>query len=100
MWAAVVPQHPPTILAPASRNRREYCAIYSGEHKYKLRPSTVTGSPAFGITLNGLVVCGAIASIASNSTRGPEEQFSPITATGHCVSARAVFAAEVPSCGV
>ena len=100
MCAAVVPQHPPTIFAPASRNRREYCAIYSGEHKYKLRPSTVTGSPAFGITLNGFVVCGAIASIASSSARGPDEQFSPITSTGHCVNASAMFAAEVPSSSV
>ena len=83
MCAAVVPQQPPTILAPASRNRREYCAMYSGEHKYRLRPSTVTGKPALGMALSGLLVCSAITSIASSSTRGPEEQFSPITSTGH-----------------
>ena len=29
----VVPQHPPTILTPASRNRRAYCDMYSGEHR-------------------------------------------------------------------
>ena len=100
MCAGEVPQQPPTIFAPAPIKRRAYCAIYSGEHKYRLRPSTVTGRPAFGITLSGLVVSGAIASMASSSTRGPDEQFSPITSTGHCVSASAMFAAEVPSSSV
>ena len=41
---------------PAIRKRRAYCAMYSGEHKYMLRPSTVAGSPALGIALSGLLV--------------------------------------------
>src|SRR5262245_12958342 len=97
MCSAVVPQHPPMILTPVIRNRRAYCDIYSGEHKYRLRPSTVVGRPALGIALSGLRVYPTIFSIASSITLGPEEQFSPITSTGSSSSLRVKSSVDVPS---
>ena len=32
MWSGVVPQQPPMIRAPISKNRLAYSAMYSGVH--------------------------------------------------------------------
>ena len=34
MWAGVVPQQPPTTVAPLSRKRRAQVAMYSGVQRY------------------------------------------------------------------
>ena len=53
MCSGVVPQQPPITFTPAHSRRRAYCAMYSGEHRYMLRPSIRMGSPALGMALIG-----------------------------------------------
>ncbi len=47
MWAGVVPQHPPIILAPASTIAGTMFAISSGVSGKTLSPSIYSGNPAF-----------------------------------------------------
>ena len=54
MCSGVVPQQPPTMRTPAHSKRRAYCAMYSGEHRYMLRPSTRTRQPGVGHGADGL----------------------------------------------
>ena len=58
MCSGVVPQHPPTIFAPACTRCRAYVAMYSGLAMYMLRPPTSRGMPAFGCALSFVRVCG------------------------------------------
>ena len=55
------------------------------------------GSPALGIALSGLAVQATIFSMVSSMMRGPEEQFRPITSTGHASRRRVNFSVDVPS---
>src|SRR5260370_17402939 len=51
--SGVVPQHPPTTCAPAATSLRALLAMYSGEHRYMLRPSIDCGGPPFGFAIRG-----------------------------------------------
>ncbi len=50
MCCGVVPQQPPTRLAPASQKARAYSPKYSGLAGYMMRPPTCSGQPALGMT--------------------------------------------------
>ena len=96
MWSGVVPQQPPMILTPAQSRRRAYCAMYSGEHRYMLRPSTRMGSPALGMALSGLVAYSIMRSTVSSVALGPTEQLRPIASTGQEFISRVKVSVSVP----
>src|SRR5207237_10275506 len=48
-WAGVVPQQPPTIVAPASRMPATCSAKSRGSERYTARMSTSSGMPAFDL---------------------------------------------------
>ena len=74
----VVPQHPPTMLAPASRSWRAYRAKYSESMSYSNRAgATRRGSPAFGWTLSGRSLCSRSSRRTSRDRCGPRVQFRP-----------------------
>ena len=74
----VVPQHPPTMLAPASRSWRTYRAKYSELTSYSNRAgATRRGSPAFGWTLSGSELCSRSSRRTTSDRCGPRVQFSP-----------------------
>src|SRR4029077_7796185 len=59
-WSGVLPQQPPTIVAPASRISSTWPAIVSGSARYTARMSTSSGIPAFDLatsTTSGRAAC-------------------------------------------
>ena len=96
MCSGVVPQQPPTILAPACTRWRAYVAMYSGLAMYMLRPPTSRGIPAFGCAESLRRVAGTIRSIASRIVCGPTEQLSPMTSAPNRSSARATSCGGTP----
>ena len=60
------------------------------------RPSTRCGTPAFGITLMGLVEYCIINSTVSSAAFGPTEQFRPMTSTAIASSSRVNVSGAVP----
>src|ERR1035438_3583003 len=76
--------------------RRAYCAMYSGEERYILRPSTRIGKPALGMALIGLEETASIRSMVSRVAFGPTEQFRPITSTGHESISRVKVSVSAP----
>ena len=74
-------------IAPCTRaSRDKYCGLRQSRE-----------GPALGIALRGFLVKASIFSIASSMTLGPEEQFRPITSTGHSSRRRVKSSVEVPS---
>ncbi len=96
MCSGVVPQQPPMILTPAHSRRRAYCAMYSGEQRYMLRPSTRVGSPALGMALMGLEENCIIRSMVSSVALGPTEQLRPMASTGQESISRVKVSVSVP----
>ena len=89
MWAGVVPQQPPTTVAPASRKRRAQVAMYSGVHRYTYRPSTRAAEPAFGIAESFAVrAAAAMRWSVSIMAWGPWLQLAPIIGTPRASSSR------------
>ena len=97
MCAGVVPQQPPTILAPRARNSGTMAAKYSGPASYWKRPSTRVGKPALGIA-DSQMPGRAARRVARTSSRavGPTAQFAPSTSIGRSVSISAAAAASRP----
>src|SRR5690606_905908 len=85
--SGVVPQQPPTNLAPDSTIRRAYSPTYSGDATYSLRPPTSRGRPALGWATIGTVTTRANRSTASSTTDGPVEQFTPTASAPAATSA-------------
>ena len=80
MCCGVVPQQPPTRLAPASQKASAYSPKYSGLAGYMIRPPTCSGQPALGMTEKR--ASGTPARICCRMRRiwaGPPEQLTPIT---------------------
>ena len=89
MWAAVVPQQPPTMRTPSATARAANSAKYSGLARYRKRPSTNWGSPAFGMAETGVPSAAAISSSSTSSVGcGPTPQLIPTTSAPACLSAR------------
>src|ERR1017187_2265401 len=76
--------------------RRAYCAMYSGEERYILRPSTRIGRPALGMALIGLEETASIRSMVSRAAFGPTEQLRPITSTAHESISRVKVSGSAP----
>jgi len=96
MCSGVVPQHPPTIFAPARTRCAAYVAMYSGLAMYMLRPPTSRGIPAFGCALIFFCVTFLMSSTASRMVCGPTEQFNPMTSAPNASSAFAISTADAP----
>ena len=77
MCAGVVPQHPPTIEAPASTSLAAYEANSSGPTVNTVLPSTIFGMPAFGFTMIGFVETFASRSTNGSILSGPSPQLKP-----------------------
>ncbi len=76
MWSGVVPQQPPTILAPSWIMRRAKTSKYSGVAMYRSRPSMFRGRPALGCTHSGRPAT-RIRSATASASCGPSPQLKP-----------------------
>src|SRR5258708_29430582 len=85
------------MLAPAFTSLRVKLAMYSGDVRQIVRPSTARGIPAFGIAANGLLVTGRIRSITLNTVAGPALQLHPTASAPHSVRLIAAVSADEPS---
>ena len=84
----VVPQQPPTMLAPNSSIKRRIASEKSSARSgYSVRPSTRIGNPAFGTTENGRFQCLAMCARCGVISVGPVAQFKPSEAIGNGRSA-------------
>ena len=81
--SVVVPQQPPTMLAPNSSIKRRIASEKSSARSgYSVRPSTRIGNPALGITENGRFQCLAMCARCGVISVGPVAQFNPSEAIG------------------
>ena len=96
MNAGLVPQHPPTMLAPASSMRSIACANDAGSTSYTVRPPSMRGRPALGCTSTGQRAKRVMACAAPSSSSGPSEQLRPTACAPMDDSVTAATSGGVP----
>ena len=96
MWAGVVPQHPPTIVAPASASFTTVAANSPGPTVKTVFPSTSFGIPAFGLTTMGFVETLARRSTNGSILSGPSPQLKPYASTPSDSSRAATHSTDAP----
>ena len=96
MWSGVVPQQPPRMAAPMSRNVLPHRANSSGPTSKTVSPPSRRGRPALGWIMTGRSVTASMASRAPASSAGPREQLMPTTSAPRLVSVTAAQAGSVP----
>ena len=79
--SGVVPQHPPTTVAPISHALSIRSANSSGERSYTVLPSIICGSPALGLRMMGIDAHSTSLGKRLIIFLGPTEQFIPIAST-------------------
>ena len=88
MYSGVVPQQPPKMVAPASRQARRARAKSSGSMWY--RPSTGSGRPALGLAITGRRVFSHSSCTRGRRRSGPREQFRPMASAPNPSRVRAM----------
>ena len=94
---SVVPQHPPTMAAPAFTSATPAPANSSGVMRYTVFFPSSSGSPAFGFAMSGIVAYSAIFSTRGTISIGPAEQFTPIASTPRDCSTTTAVSGGVPN---
>ena len=94
--SGVVPQHPPTRLAPAFTNSLARRANSSGLRENTVSFSTSSGSPALGFAIIGILAYSFRTVTISHICSGPVEQFTPTASTPSPCSTVTAVAGSVP----
>ena len=96
--SGVVPQQPPTMVAPAATMRGTISPKYSGPAEYTKRPSIRCGNPALGMIDRATVAEGRpVRTSASRHTSGPAPQLTPTASTPAEARAAAAASGVAPS---
>ncbi len=96
MCAGVVPQQPPTTVAPASRMGAIARAKSSGPTSNTVLPSSTRGNPALGWAMSRPRAKGAASAARGANSSGPSEQLRPTAAAPSADSVDAAIAGVVP----
>ena len=92
----LVPQQPPTILAPASSRGPIARANSSGPTSKTVSPFSIWGKPALGCAMSGQRTRDAIARAAPVSSAGPSEQLKPTACAPSELRTSAAITGVVP----
>ena len=96
IYSGVVPQQPPTTLAPRETSSAISRAKSDAESEYTVAPSLSSGSPAFGLTITGTDATLSMRFTTAVIWLGASEQFMPTALTPSPSAIATAASGEVP----